>query len=1171
MLHLFTSRAGSGTLEAVLSRLCAKPGKQILLVPEQFSHEAERALCRAGGPGACVDKEVLSFTRLARRVAESAGGGARPVLDAGGRVLLMYAAVQSVAEQLTVYRAPSRRPAFLTGLLATLDECKSYQVPPEALFRAGETLGGVRGDKLRDLGLIFSAYGALTGRTAADPRDTLTRLAEALDRSRWAAGRGFWVWGFTDFTPQQGEVLRLLLRDGENVSVCLTLDREDPDPSGVFAPAKRTAACLTRLAESAGTGVVESELFDGAGDMWGPPRDAPMDVSGVRRGAHCAPAVSQTQHVIGRAHDVRPYNAFTDASHPGNNVPSAHHNPSPALRHLERTLFSPVPDPWEGPCGVTVYTARDAREEAERAAAEILRLVQEEGYRFREIAVCARDFGPWSDLVESVFEKYGIPLFLSTVTDVLQKPILALVTGALAAAAGDYAYEDVFRYLKTGLTDIDPDDRDVLENYVLTWNLRGSRWTQAKDWDMHPAGYGQQMTPEDEALLARLNDLRKRVAAPLEALRKNRDRTGRGYALAMYQCLEDIGLPARLEERQDAFTRSGELKLAAEYSQLWDILCGALEQCSLLLDDTPMDLEAFSRLFSLTLSQYDVGSIPVSLDRVTAGDCPRMSGRTFRALFWLGADSGSVPQAAPNPGLLTDRDRAALSDLALDLAPRLEDKLEREMTIVYETCAVPTEVLWVSWARAGPEGEAAPSFLIGRLEAVFPDLAKRSGEGEEARLAAPRPALELAGQRPEVLAALKTLPAYREAAARQAHAAHWRRGRLSLDASRALYGATAPLSATRLDNLRACHFQHFLKYGLKAQPRQRAAFQATDYGTFVHAVLETVLRDAAAVPGGIRALHEDQDKRRAVTERAAQTYIDESLRGAEEDSGRLRYLFSRMKRAIHAVVDSAVAELAVSDFAPAAFELGFGAGKAMPPIRAGEELPVAVSGAVDRVDTWVHNGKRYLRVVDYKTGKKEFSFTDLASGRGLQMLLYLFALEHGGADLFGPEPEAGSLPEAGPLPEAPPLPVVPAGVLYFPARDPLVDGQRNMTAEEIDKKRTESLTRRGLVLGEEEVLSAMEHTTGGFRYLPVDKKGDFVVTEEQMEKLGAMVARSLEDAAAELAAGDIDADPFWRGPQENACRWCDYAAACHFEPGCGDKRRWQKGVSAKEFWEGLEE
>lgn len=1096
MLHLLLSRAGQGAMEELLSRMCAAPGRQLLLAPEQFSHDVERALCKTGGPAACVDKEVLSFTRLARRVSESAGGGAAEVLDAGGRALLMYAAVQSVAEQLRVYHTPSRKPAFLSGLLASLDECKSYQVSPEALFRAGTALEGVQGNKLRDMGLIFSAYDALTGRTAADPRDTLTRLAADLDRSRWAEGKSFWIWGFTDFTPQQGEVLRLLLRDGTDVSAALILDREDPDPDRVFSPAKRTAAYLTRLARSAGAEVEETVLAD------------------EREERLC---------------------------------------PSESLRHLERTLFSAVPDAWEGSCGVTVYGARDAREELERAAAEILRLTREEGYRFRDIALCARNFGPYADLAQGVFEKYGIPLFLSAVDDVLQKPILALVTGAMEAAAGDYAYEDVFRYLKTGLTGLDADDRDVLENYVLTWNIRGSRWTAAKDWEMHPRGYGLEFTPADTALLERVNELRRRVTAPLETLRKNGDKTGRGYAMTLYQCLEDIGLPERLNERQALFAQDGELRLAAEYSQLWDILCAALEQCAILLEDVPMDLETFSRLFRLTLSQYSVGTIPVSLDRVTAGDCPRISGRAFKALFWLGADSGSVPQAAPDPGLLTDRDRAALADLDISLAPRLEDKLEREMTIVYETCAVPTRFLWVSWAKQGPQGEQEPSFLIQRLKAIFPDLSRRSGEGEMARLAAPRPALELAGRQRTVLTALKSLPAYEALAARQENAAGWRRGRLSLSASRVLYGQTAPLSATRLDNLRACHFMHFLKHGLKAQPRQRAAFQATDYGTFVHAVLETVLRTAADQPGGVAALYADPRRRREAVEAAAQDYIDRSLRGAAEDSGRLRYLFSRMKRAIHAVVDSAAEELAVSDFTPAAFELAFGPDKTMPPIRAGTDLPVAVSGAVDRVDTWVHEGKRYLRVVDYKTGKKKFDFTDLQNGRGLQMLLYLFALEETGGQVFGPEP------------------IVPAGVLYFPARDPLVDGRQDMSDEEIAQKRERELIRRGLVLGEEKVLSAMERTAEeGYRFLPVDKKGDYLVTEEQMKRLEAMVSESLARAAEELAAGDIDADPFWRGPRENACQWCDYAAACHFEPECGDRRRWQRGVSAKEFWSALD-
>ena len=132
---------------------------------------------------------------------------------------------------------------------------------------------------------------------------------------------------------------------------------------------------------------------------------------------------------------------------------------------------------------------------------------------------------------------------------------------------------------------------------------------------------GLDFSQEDTALVERLDGIRRRVAAPLEKLRKNPDHTGRGHALALYQFLEDIDLPRRLVERSAALEERGELKTAAEYRQLWDILAGALEQCALLLADMELELEEFSRLFSLALSQYDVGAIPVSLDQVAAGLC----------------------------------------------------------------------------------------------------------------------------------------------------------------------------------------------------------------------------------------------------------------------------------------------------------------------------------------------------------------------------------------------------------------------------------------------------------------------------------------------------------------------------------------------------------------------
>lgn len=296
---------------------------------------------------------------------------------------------------------------------------------------------------------------------------------------------------------------------------------------------------------------------------------------------------------------------------------------------------------------------------------------------------------------------------------------------------------------------------------------------------------------------------------------------------------------------------------------------------------------------------------------------------------------------------------------------------------------------------------------------------------------------------------------------------------------------------------------------------------------------------------------DDQAAVERLSRAAAERYEREALAGLEEEPARFQYLFGRMKQAALAVARSVCAELSVSDFTPAAFELGFGPGRELPPVEVEQGVRLRLSGFVDRVDQWEHNGTRYLRVVDYKTGKKSFDFSDVEDGRGLQMLLYLFALTLEGERVFGP----GA--------------IAPAGVLYVPVRTPLVDGERGMTEEEIQVSRDRLLRRQGLVLDDPDVLSAMEHGAGSFRFLPVGTGrggGDALATEEQLNALDGYITAALKRAAGELAAGNIDADPYWHNADKNPCRWCDYRAACHFEEGCGDRRRYRRGVRAAEFW-----
>ncbi len=1093
MLHILYTRAGQDSRRELLRRMAeSKAGHRILLVPDQYSHESERAMCEVLGNTASRQCEVLSFTRLARRLTDAYGGGAEQILDAGGKMLLLYSALREVAPGLKFYKTPSRKPAFLNSLMATLDECGNYGVAPAELMEQGELQGDSQGDKWQDIGLIYGAYLSLCETFGADPHHVLKRLEKQLKTENWAAGMEIFVHAFTDFTPQQERIVAELARQGQ-VTLTLVCDPKDSG-TGIFETAQTTALRLKQLLQPAGVAVTEERL-EGCGK-------------------------------------------YRDES----------------LHFMEQNLFGALPAPWEDTAAVTRVKCADPRQEVEYTAAEIRRLVRQEKYRYRDIAVCARKRGRYSELIDSEFRRFEIPLFESVMVDVLKKPVFALVTSALAAVAQDYPYEELFRYLKTDLTGITREERDRLENYVLTWNIRGGTWIRERDWDMHPEGYGKPFTEGQQAAVKELDNLRRRIVAPLETLRRTPDKTGLGRAKALYEFLTDIGLEETLRRRVEALERKKRLDEAAQYSQLWDIVVNGLEQCASYLEHTELEDEEFSRLFSLVLSQYDVGTIPVTLDCVTLADADRMTHKDVKVLFFLGADSNAIPACEPETSLFSDQDREALGHLDIELAPRQEVRLRHELTVAYETCAIPRERLYLSYAgTAGAGEERTPCFLWERLDKLFPHADVMSAG--ECRLAAPLAAMELAGRSKTLTGMLEQTDQCSGKMDRLSRAAQWQRGSLSPRGVQALFGPVVPMSATRLDLFNSCHFSHFLRFGLDAKPRQEAKFRPTEYGTFVHEVLEQVLAQAKEY-GGVPVLAQQAELRRTLALNAADAFAENALANLEEAPARFRYLFDRMKSAAVAVVDSVVAELAVSDFVPAQFELGFGRGKELPPVEVDNGMTLRLSGFVDRVDEWMHDGKRYLRVVDYKTGKKNFSFSDVQDGRGLQMLLYLFALARSGQQVFGEEE------------------IVPAGVLYVPARNPVVNGERSMTAEDVARLQDGQLRRQGLVLDNAEVLQAMEHTEDKFRFLPIGEgrgKHDYLVTPEQMELLDGYVTEILEQAAGQMAEGNIAADPFWHDGQSNACRWCDYKAACHFEECCGDKKRLRKSLNGPGFWQYMEQ
>ena len=173
MLKLLLCEDWLANRDEILKRLARdvaeRQGERILLVPELISHDMERRLCRWAGDTASRYAQVLSFTRLARRVAESVGAAAEECLDKGGRVVAMAAAVRQLHSKLKAYASVETRPEFLSELVNAVDEFKRCGISPEDLMNASRQTEGNLAQKLEELSLILESYDGLCANGKKDP------------------------------------------------------------------------------------------------------------------------------------------------------------------------------------------------------------------------------------------------------------------------------------------------------------------------------------------------------------------------------------------------------------------------------------------------------------------------------------------------------------------------------------------------------------------------------------------------------------------------------------------------------------------------------------------------------------------------------------------------------------------------------------------------------------------------------------------------------------------------------------------------------------------------------------------------------------------------------------------------------------------------------------------
>lgn len=1058
--------------EAVLARIAAavkhrRPG-QILMVPELISHDTERRLCSAAGDSCSRYAEVLTFTRLAVRVAEADRFALEQSLDNGGRVVAMAAASRELAGMLKAYASVETRPEFLTELINAVDEFKRCCISPDDLLQAASRTQGTLAQKLEELSLLLRSYDALCAQGKRDPRDQMNLLLNHLEESSFPKEHTFYIDGFPDFTRQHLEILACLIRQSPDVTVSLNCDRVNSQAVAFEKPAQ-TAAQVLRCAKEAG---IPYEI-----EIVAPRQDA--------------------------------------------------------LTSLRENLFQGRILP-EIP--VHLIRAESSYRECVAAAERVMELVQS-GCRYRDISLVCTDTATYRPLLSLVFHRCGIPLYISGTDDIMDKSVVATVLSAMDAACGGLEQREVLRYLRSVLSPLEPETCDRVENYAILWGIRGAKWQT--EWTSHPEGLDGEWNDAAKEELERLNSARKLAVEPLVRLRQKLANTNclRQQVLAVYDFLVEINLEQRLLDLARQMDEAGDNRSAQELNQLWEILLTAMEQLVDVLGDTAWSTEVFVRLFRLLLGQYDVGTIPPVLDAVTAGGVSAMRCQQCDHLILLGAVEGMLPTYAGVKGVLTDAERTELRNLGVPLTGGAMDGLATEFSEIYGVFCGASKSVTLSY----PGGQSA--FLFRRMAEVLPE--QTPGELLGAALSDPWEAGAYLASRGQKGAAkeLGLEAAYDQVWAR----ANFDLGLVQREQIEGLYGKKLLLSASQIDRQADCRLHYFLQYGLRAKERKEATIDPAEFGTYVHAVLEQTCRKIRDM-GGFHNISLSETL--TIAREFADAYAEERFR--ELDNDRVSYLFRRNGTELELVVKELWQELHAIAFEPEAFELGFGVEQGLPAVLVpGKTMDASLRGYVDRVD--VLKNSSFFRVVDYKTGRKDFDYCDVFNGIGLQMLLYLFALEGQGSSVLGGR-------------------TVPAGVQYFPARMPVISAQGRDDSDQIGKDRVKQIKRHGLMLADDQVIAASD-PDGDQRRLSCKYNSSGVLVgdvadRDQMKLLKNYVFSTVGRLVDEIASGNVSPNPYTRGSYHNACSFCPYSAVCGLNRE--KERRNYKTMDSSRFWQDVE-
>lgn len=1112
--------------------------KLILIVPEQYTFNTENRILKSIGESALLRTQVLSFKKMAHEVFEECGGRVKEIIKESGRNMLIHKVLNEKIESLEYFRKISREQGFYEIVSDVISEFKKYNVEVDSLRNIEESIQeSDLYNKIRELSIIYEAFNEEMNEGYIDGDDELTLLGKKLLENDIYTNSEVWIDEFSTFTPQQLEIIRLLARRCKRVNITLCMDNRDnsngnQDITDVFNTIKNTENKILKIMK-------ENNIS----------YDKPINLNMIN--------VNEG------------YNRFKN---------------SPELEHIEKYFFTYPFNSFNGKCeNVKLYKANNIYDEIERVAKSITALIRSGKYRYKDISVVCRNIDDYEKITSVIFKDYEIPYFLDKKLELLNNPLIILITSAFEILFKDWSYESVFKYLKTGLTGIENNYIDVLENFVLEYGVKGYKWT-VKEIISESWFNNNEELSEEKIFISEIMDEVRRPLLVFHNKIKGKHKVSH-ICKAIYEFLIDIHAFERINEWIEKFDEIGLEDKVKEYSQVEESVIDILDQAVDVMGDKDLDSYDFFKILNSGFNNEEIGVIPVALDQVNIGDVARIKGRDVKALYIVGVNDGILPASKKEEGILSDNDRNILSDIGIELASNTRNKVFEEQFLLYTVLTISSDYLMISYPMADFEGKSLrPSIVISRIKKILPQLVEESDlydlssyKDKLNKVISPIPTfneLILAMRKNcdeenveeywrEVYKWYKDSPEYENKVKNIFKGLDYSnlKNHVNKNNLRELYAnedGKLMFSVSRLEKYAECPFSYFVQYGLKAKNRKIYEFTPPDLGSFVHDILD--LFTNRVKKEGILWSELNNERCKEIVSNLIDIRLSEQTNSILNSSKRFKYLSQRFKRVISKSVTVMAEQIGKGEFEVFKTEFDFGnykTGEAVM-LNLQDDEKVYLQGRIDRIDTLDLDGQTYIRIIDYKTGAKKFDLNELYYGLQMQLLVYLDAIIKNSKYILEKQ-------------------VVPGAVLYFKVDDPIIKSKKEMTTEEVETEVLEELKLKGLVLKDAKVVKAMDRDIEGYSLVipaAFKKDGDFkstsdVVTEEEFTLLREYVNRKMISLCEDMLCGDIKIEPT-KQANRSYCEYCDFSSICQFDTSIKDNKYKIVGKKSRtEIWDNI--